>query len=281
MPTEVPEAVPTRVPTAVPAAAAPVVVTVGWRWPLTRARRHVTLVVGEDVVDRTGALARVVAQLRASAAPTTAPAGPTDPLLARVVAECGDVVATVPDGPVDLVVTRRGGAPGRAASRGVAVLTDPDGAPEEAGGDGRRGASDDVGTGGGGDGADRLAGPGPAGGGAARRAGRGGLAAPAGGCGGDLRRSRGGGPQGPRRPRPRVSGPGSRPVRRPSPGRVPGASPRTARGGTAAPGLSGTAVPARSGADDERPEDDDTGWGEAAPAPDEERILRERPPHWG
>lgn len=63
-------------------------------------------------------------------------------------------------------------------------------------------------------------------------------------------------------------------------GRVPGAARRVVRGaGTGAASDPGVAD---AHADvEERPEDDDLGWGLAAPGPDDDRFLRERPPHWG
>lgn len=58
-------------------------------------------------------------------------------------------------------------------------------------------------------------------------------------------------------------------------GRVPGASRRVVRG-------AGTGA-AAEGHDEggERPEDDDAGWRPAAAGADDDRFLREKPPHWG
>jgi hypothetical protein len=50
---------------------------------------------------------------------------------------------------------------------------------------------------------------------------------------------------------------------------------RRATGGTPAPAAErGTLVPGRSS------DDTDTGWGERPPADDDERFLRDVPPHW-
>ena len=50
---------------------------------------------------------------------------------------------------------------------------------------------------------------------------------------------------------------------------------RRATGGTPAPAAEpGTLLPGRSS------DDTDTGWGERPPADDDERFLRDVPPHW-